>query len=418
MRTYFSAILFLFPGLFPRLSAQTTTSTYYYAHSLIWHQKLENNQANIPFWLAELEKAAGDKCLTSGKHVAIHWDSRSAKLPPPHSWAFNFSNHGSAMTPDGPYPAGKHNHVLLTYMNWEIIYDWGSDIGKRNPNTVPKATDSIAVIFDWLNKNDSGINLFLYECWPKLELNYIMGGNNWNLSTGSPPNQAQWTKYLNYATGYSNDFWKDLQDQLITKAGVANTRLIPSSLICAKLWKPGGLLSDVPAASIFEDLGPHGKPSSYFLAAMIVYAAQHKKAPVKPFNDHTQIDQKILDRFSDIGALIMSELSAFNFPDGKSRVWGNTTSRVEAPMQARESKIRIYPIPAEAYLTLDLSAYAYLSGCTLHITNTTGATIFKSAINQELQIIDVNQWLKQGMYFVYIVDNNGKTIDQNRFVIP
>jgi len=384
------------------LLGQTTTSTYYYAHSLIWHKKETNSQANIPFWLAELEKAAGDKCLTSGKHVAIHWDPRSAKIPPPHSWSFSFSNHGSAMTPNGPYVAGKHDHVVLTYMNWEIIYDWGASIGLRNPNTIHKATDSIAVIFSWLNKNDPGIFLNLYECWPKIEKNYIMGGQDWSLSTGNAPSSAQWVKYLNYATGNSNGFWKDLQDSLIKKAGIVNTKLIPSSMICAKLWRQGGLLSDMPVDSIFEDLGPHGKPSSYFLTAMIVYSAQHKKPPVKPFASHPQIDQRILDRFSSIGSFIMSELTAFNFQNGDSRVWGNLQTGIEEPWQLDENNIKIYPNPVKG--VINIRADGKLIGSVYSIYDNTGRVVLTGKLKAEITTIELGN-LSGGIYMFGVGEN-------------
>jgi len=388
------------------LLGQTTTSTYYYAHSLIWHKKETNSQANIPFWLAELEKAAGDKCLTSGKHVAIHWDPRSAKIPPPHSWSFSFSNHGSAMTPDGPYVAGKHDHVVLTYMNWEIIYDWGASIGLRNPNTIHKATDSIAVIFSWLNKNDPGIFLNLYECWPKIETNYIMGGQDWKPGTGKAPSSAQWVNYLNYATGSSNGFWKDLQDSLIRKAGIVNTKLIPSSMICAKLWRQGGILSDMPVDSIFVDLGPHGKPSSYFLAAMIVYSAQHKKPPVKPFASHPQIDQRILDRFSDISAFIMTELKAFNFPNGESRVWENTTTKIEESKELGETNIKIYPNPVKCIINLDIGIKLF--GNVYNIYDNTGRVVLTGIINQENTTIELGN-LSDGIYMFSIGSNVKQT---------
>lgn len=381
------------------LLGQTTTSTYYYAHSLIWHKKETNSQANIPFWLAELEKAAGDKCLTSGKHVAIHWDPPSAKIPPPHSWSFSFSNHGSAMTPDGPYVAGKHDHVVLTYMNWEIIYDWGASIGLRNPNTIHKATDSIAVIFTWLNKNDPGIFLNLYECWPKIEKNYIMGGQDWSPSTGKAPSSAQWVNYLNYATGNSNGFWKDLQDSLIKKAGIVNTKLIPSSMICAKLWRQGGLLSDMPVDSIFEDLGPHGKPSSYFLTAMIVYSAQHKKPPVKPFASHPQIDQRILDRFSSIGSFIMSELTVFNFHNGKSRVWNNVPSRIDEQLLFGETDIMIYPNPVQNVVTV--KADFKLVGESYSVYDNMGRVVLTGQITSQNTAIEMNS-LSNGMYMFNI----------------
>ncbi|MBM4151510.1 MAG: T9SS type A sorting domain-containing protein [Ignavibacteria bacterium] len=310
------------------------------------------------------------------------------------------------MTPGGAYVSGAHQNVVLTYMNWEIIYDYGGSIGQRIPGTIRKATDSIASIFNWLNANDPGVNLYLYECWPKIEKNYIMNGKDWSLSTGKAPSSAQWVNYLNYATGNSNGFWKDLQDSLIKKAGIVNTKLIPSSMICAKLWRQGGLLSDMPVDSIFEDLGPHGKPSSYFLTAMIVYSAQHKKSPVKPFASHPQIDQRILDRFSDISALIMTELNAFNFPNGESRVWENTTTKIEESKELGETNIKIYPNPVEGIINLNIDIKLF--GNVYTIYDNIGRVVLTGIINQENTTIDLGN-LSDGIYMFCIGSNVKQT---------
>jgi hypothetical protein len=398
------------------LQGQTTTSTYYFAHSLIWHQKTASNQANIPYWLAEMEKASGDICLTSGNFAPGQMGA--SVLPPVQSWSFYYvnDNHGSAMRPGGTYLPDKHDNIVLTYMNWEIVYDYGLNIGSRIPATNPKATDSIAVIFNWMNTNDPGRNLYLYECWPKLERSYIMDGQDWNLTAGNPPNTIQWAKYLAYALGNSNNFWKDLQDSLINRKNIQKTKLIPTSMICAKLWQPGGLLSDFAVTSIFEDLGPHGKPSSYFLAAMVVYAAQHKKGPTKPFNSHAQIDQRILDRFSQISTFIMSELNAFNFPNGSSRVWYDAVTDIEEPAQVGESKIMVYPNPTNDHITIDYGGYANMSGYTLKVTNTLGTTVFTTAINQKTSYVGLNDWCGHGVYFIYINDKKGNTIDIKKII--
>jgi hypothetical protein len=398
------------------LLGQTTTSTYYFAHSLIWHQKSNSNQANIPYWLAEMEKATGDICLTSGNFAPGQMGA--AALPPTQSWSFYYvnENHGSAMKPNDAYKTNAHDNVVLTYMNWEIVYDYGLNIGSRIPATNPKATDSIARIFRWMNTNDPGRNLYLYECWPKIETNFILDGGNWNLTTGNPPNATQWVKYLAYSLDNSNNFWKDLQDSLISKSKIANVKLIPSSMICAKLWQPGGLLADIPVTSIFEDIGPHGKPSSYFLAAMVVYAAQHKKAPTKPFNSHAQIDQRILDRFSQISTFIISELTAFNFPNGSSRVWYNAVTDIEKPVQVGESKIMVYPNPTNDHITIDFGGYANMSGYTLKVTNTLGTTLFTTAINQKTSNVDLKDWCGHGIYFIYIIDKEGNTIDIKKII--
>jgi len=189
---------------------------------------------------------------------------------------------------------------------------------------------------------------------------------------------------------------------VIKKAGIVNTKLIPSSMICAKLWRQGGLLSDMPVDSIFEDLGPHGKPSSYFLTAMIVYSAQHKKPPVKPFASHPQIDQRILDRFSSIGSFIMSELTAFNFQNGDSRVWGNLQTGIEEPWQLDENNIKIYPNPVKG--VINIRADGKLIGSVYSIYDNTGRVVLTGKLKAEITTIELGN-LSGGIYMFGVGEN-------------
>jgi len=162
----------------------------------------------------------------------------------------------------------------------------------------------------------------------------------------------------------------------------------------------------MPVDSIFEDLGPHGKPSSYFLTSMIVYSAQHKKTPVKPFASHPQIDQRILDRFSDISALIMTELNAFNFPNGESRVWENTTTKIEESKEPSETNIKIYPNPVKGIINLNIGIKLF--GNVYTIYDNTGRVVLTGIINQENTTIELGN-LADGIYMFSIGSNVKQT---------
>jgi hypothetical protein len=393
-----------------------TTSTYYFAHSLISHQKTTSNQANIPYWLAELEMAVGNTCLTSGQFAPGQMGSSA--LPPEQTWSFYYpnNNHGSAMTPGSPYPVNAHDNVVLTYMNWQIIFDYGEQIGQRQPNQVSIATDSISVIFNWMKANDPIASLYLYECWPKIETNFILGGNNWSGSSGNPPDSVQWATYLNYALSTSNDFWTDLQDSLIQVGNFPNLKLIPASLICSKLWQQGGVLDDFTATDIVEDQGPHGLASSYFLAAMVVYAAQHGHAPTKPFNSHLQIDQRILNRFDTIASFILTELSNFKFTNGSSRVWFKEQTMTTPNFKGLNNLI-IYPNPAKDYVIVNTGDYFQKTTFTISIVNAIGQTLFEVLMDQQELKIELNTLGGSGIYFVRIHDDQGSLKDIRKLIL-
>jgi hypothetical protein len=415
MRTAFFTIILNLFFVTIAFAQVDTTSTYYFAHSLISHQKTTSNQANIPYWLAELEMAVGNTCLTSGQFAPGQFGSSA--LPPQQTWSFYYpnDNHSSAMTPGSSYPVNAHDNVVLTYMNWQIIYDYGQQIGQRQTNEVSLATDSISLIFNWMKTNDPMATLYLYECWPKIETNFILGGNSWNGSSGSPPDSVQWATYLNYALSKSHDFWIELQDSLISVGNLPNLKLIPSSLICSKLWQQGGILDDFMVTDIFEDQGPHGLPSSYFLAAMVVYAAQHGQAPTKPFNSHLQIDQRILNRFDTIASFIITELSNFKFTNDSSRVWFEGQATTITDFKGLDNLI-IYPNPAKDYLIVNTGDYFTHTTYTISIVNSIGQTVFEKVMDQQELRINLNTFGGSGIYFVRILDDQGYLKDIRKLI--
>ena len=319
------------------------------------------------------------------------------------------------MTPGSSYPVNAHDNVVLTYMNWQIIYDYGQQIGQRQANEVSLATDSISLIFNWMKTNDPIAKLYLYECWPKIETNFILGGNSWNGSAGNPPDSVQWATYLNYALSKSNDFWIELQDSLISVGNFPNLKLIPSSLICSKLWQQGGILDDFTVTDIFEDQGPHGLASSYFLAAMVLYTAQHNHAPTKPFNSHLQIDQRILNRFDSIASFILTELSNFKFTNGSSRVWFEGQA-ISTPEFKGLNNLIIYPNPAKDYVIVNTGDYFQKTTFTISIVNSMGQKFFENLLDQKEQKIDLNSIGGAGIYFVRILDEQGSLKDIRKLI--
>jgi hypothetical protein len=57
-----------------------------------------------------------------------------------------------------------------------------------------------------------------------------------------------------------------------------------------------------------------------------------------------------------------------------------------------------------------------MSGYTLKVTNTLGTTVFTTAINQKTSYVDLNDWYGNGIYFVYLIDRQGNTIDIKKII--
>jgi hypothetical protein len=83
-----------------------------------------------------------------------------------------------------------------------------------------------------------------------------------------------------------------------------------------------------------------------------------------------------------------------------------------------QNTIKVFPNPAGDHVTIDFGTnYASLNGYTLRIDNTLGQTVFTSPVQQPSAYIDLNSWSGVGVYFVYLVDALGHTVDVRKIVL-
>lgn len=92
-----------------------------------------------------------------------------------------------------------------------------------------------------------------------------------------------------------------------------------------------------------------------------------------------------------------------------------TLTGLQAPNN--KNTIKVYPNPANDHITIDYGNYANMSGYTLKITNTLGATVFTTTINQQTSYVDLNGWSGNGIYFVHLIDAQSNTLDIRKIVI-
>ncbi len=79
--------------------------------------------------------------------------------------------------------------------------------------------------------------------------------------------------------------------------------------------------------------------------------------------------------------------------------------------------IKVFPNPSNDHITIDYGNYADMSGYTLKITNTLGATVFTTAINQQTSYLDLNGWTGKAIYNVQLIDTQNNTIENRKIVI-
>lgn len=80
-------------------------------------------------------------------------------------------------------------------------------------------------------------------------------------------------------------------------------------------------------------------------------------------------------------------------------------------------KIKAYPNPAKDHLHIDYGSYSNLPGCILRIDDSLGQVVFKTLINQQSSDIDLSLWSGNGIYFVYIIDNQNNVLDVRKIIL-
>jgi hypothetical protein len=79
--------------------------------------------------------------------------------------------------------------------------------------------------------------------------------------------------------------------------------------------------------------------------------------------------------------------------------------------------IKIFPNPTNDHITIDYGNFSSLNGYQLKITNSLGQQMFQTPINQQSNYVSLASWGGNGLYFVYIIDPQGNTLDIRKIVL-
>ena len=78
--------------------------------------------------------------------------------------------------------------------------------------------------------------------------------------------------------------------------------------------------------------------------------------------------------------------------------------------------IKIFPNPTNDHITIDYGNFSSLNGYQLRITNSLGQQMYQTLINQQSNYVGISSWTGNGLFFVYIIDPQGNTIDIKKIV--
>jgi hypothetical protein len=84
---------------------------------------------------------------------------------------------------------------------------------------------------------------------------------------------------------------------------------------------------------------------------------------------------------------------------------------------ANTNTIKVFPNPAGSVLNIDYGNFMLMNEYQLVIENSLGQIMHQSNINQEIEILNLDSWNGNGLYFVRIIDPQGNTIDIRKIVL-
>ena len=81
------------------------------------------------------------------------------------------------------------------------------------------------------------------------------------------------------------------------------------------------------------------------------------------------------------------------------------------------NSIKVYPNPTKDHITIDFGNYSTLNGYTLRITNSLGSQVYSTSVIQQQSYVSLANWGGNGLYFVYVIDGSGNTLDVKKIVL-
>jgi len=291
------------------LRAQTADErVFIFGHSLLDHRPpliaTPSDETTVPHWLYLLAQADGNALHAGGKYGFL---PQHANDPPFSQWGYDIVP-GVWDSDQETFAQANVSTVILTAGNF-IQWQGPDQEYPGDPGVTPiNATEDV---FDWVRGQSAQTCLIIYENWP--DMAPFLSGET--LQT-----EAEFTAYNNYLRGDFHDWWIEYHDALLASRPAYEVKMVPVGPILADILE-SDWADEVPYDQLYEDNAPHGRPTLYFLASVITYAAVYQKAPPAGFDPGSTVNQQIRDNYDAIAGFIMTSLNDFNDANGISRVF-------------------------------------------------------------------------------------------------
>ncbi len=396
MKKELFVLIFVF-GFLNIVNAQKAERTYIFGHSLLNHEFQVNptpsQETSVPHWMHFLAQEAQHTFSVSGQYGFL---PGHANLPPFAQWGFDFVE-GAWDSDNEPFSDADFNSILITPGNF---IQWQGPT-ENYPSKDISPHSATRDIFEWCIEQEEPLRFYIYENWPD------MGGY---LANGFPPTELEWDAYNQYLQADFHDWFIEYHDGLKNHFSDVCIQMIPVGPIISKLLllEP---FNQIEIENLYEDDAPHGRASIYFLASMVTYMAMYEEKVPLVFMVDPIIDPIIADNYLSIVEFIWSELNAFNYENGTSRVFCSSPVSSSSITQDDKINIEIFPNPIED----DLYIAGLKVGQTIELFTVNGVRCLSNKVADIHQSIS-STLLPLGILMAVITDEEGTIIYSQRLV--
>ena len=283
---------------------KTAIRSYIFGHSLIKHDgepRHAQDLTSVPYWMTLLANADSVDYGLSGKFgflpsyidgVSPQWGFHSSKVDL--IW-----NDGDGQN----FSDVDFNQILFTPANF-IQHQSPS---KNYYNLYTSPIEATLKLIDWVYEREPSAVITIYENWPEMGEPF-------------PPTSSTMAAYHKRTTGNFHRWYLNYHDDILEARPNSHVRMVPVGPIIAKLLTETEL-SNIPYDALYEDAEPHGRPTLYFLAAMITYSASYGTQAPDNFSPDEPIHPLIKQHYKMIADFIWQELITFTDKSGNSRIW-------------------------------------------------------------------------------------------------
>ena len=364
----------------------TEVTMFIFGHSLINHEFQINptpsQETSVPHWMHFLAEDGGNSLKLSGQYGFL---PQHANLPPIAQWGFDFVE-GAWDSDNEPFSEANFTHVLLTpgnFIQWQAPTE-------NYPNENLSPVSATNEIIQWCAAQEDNLQFYIYENWPDMAP---------YLSSGFPPAISEYQDYLDYTQGDFAAWFEEYHSALAESNPDYCVKLIPVGRLISELLQTEPY-NQIHIQELYEDDAPHGRPSIYFLAAMISYMAIYEEELPFDYQANEFIDPIIVENYQAIGEFFWSRLISFNEENDESKVFCNIISSNNNGLDFAKEYI-IHPNPVTSYFSI----VGIEENVQVELFNVNGEKLKSLILSNENNRFSMEEFSK-GIYFVRIKDEN------------